>query len=174
MAALVRAVQGGERDAFAALYDRFARTVHGIVVAHGPWQQAEDLTQEVFVRVYERLGELRDPGAFPAFVCAAARNAATSALRRRAPRGGGDVPDVPSPHADPAVQAADRDAAAAVLDRIRALPEAYRETLTLRLVEGLGGEEIALRTGMTHGSVRVNLTRGMAMLRPLLAKAGLP
>ena len=48
---------------------------------------------------------------------------------------------------------------------IAALPEAYRGTLTLRLVAGLSGAEIAERTGMTHGSVRVNLTRGMAQLR---------
>ena len=52
---------------------------------------------------------------------------------------------------------------------MRGLPEAYREPLVLRLVEGLTGPEIAARTGMTHGSVRVNLCRGMAMLRPLLA-----
>ena len=54
------------------------------------------------------------------------------------------------------------------------LPEAYRETLVLRLCEGLDGPEIAARTGLTHGSVRVNLTRGMALLRPLLAARGLP
>ena len=49
--------------------------------------------------------------------------------------------------------------AAAILDAIRALPDAYRETLILRLVEGMTGPEIAARTGLTHGSVRVNLHR---------------
>jgi DNA-directed RNA polymerase specialized sigma24 family protein len=38
----------------------------------------------------------------------------------------------------------------------------------------MSGQEIAERTGLTHGSVRVNLTRGMALLRPLLQEAGLP
>ena len=61
-----------------------------------------------------------------------------------------------------------------ILDCITRLPEAYREPLVLRLVEGLTGPEIAARTGLTHGSVRVNLTRGMTLLRPLLAEAGLP
>jgi RNA polymerase sigma-70 factor (ECF subfamily) len=51
---------------------------------------------------------------------------------------------------------------------IRALPEAYRETLTMRLVEGMTGPEIAERTGLTHGSVRVNLHRGMLQLRAAL------
>mgnify|MGYP003377069177 CR=1 FL=1 len=41
-------------------------------------------------------------------------------------------------------------------------------------VEGFSGPAIAARTGLTHGSVRVNLTRGMAMLRPLLQESGLP
>ena len=59
-----------------------------------------------------------------------------------------------------------------VLALIRGLPESYRETLILRLVEGLTGPQIAERIGMTHGSVRVNLSRGMAQLRPLLAKKG--
>ena len=52
-----------------------------------------------------------------------------------------------------------------MLDTIRGLPEAYRETLILRLVEGLTGPEIAGQTGLTPDSVRVNLHRGMKMLR---------
>src|SRR3989442_1146476 len=52
-----------------------------------------------------------------------------------------------------------------ILDLIRGLPEAYRETLVLRLVEGMTGPEIAGRTGLTPASVRVNLHRGMKLLR---------
>ena len=51
------------------------------------------------------------------------------------------------------------------LEAIRSLPDCYRETLMLRLVEGMTGPEIAQRTGLTHESVRVNLCRGMKMLR---------
>ena len=58
--------------------------------------------------------------------------------------------------------------ALAVLALIRTLPEAYRETLVLRLVEGLTGPEIAERTGLTPASVRVNLHRGMKLLREKL------
>ncbi len=52
-----------------------------------------------------------------------------------------------------------------ILDMICRLPEAYRETLVLRFVEGMTGPEIAARTGLTPASVRVNLHRGMKMLR---------
>ena len=55
-----------------------------------------------------------------------------------------------------------------ILELIKTLPEAYRETLILRLVEGMTGPEIAARTGLTPESVRVNLCRGMKMLRELL------
>jgi RNA polymerase sigma-70 factor (ECF subfamily) len=58
-----------------------------------------------------------------------------------------------------------------VLAAIRALPEAYRETLVLRLVEGMTGPEIAQRTGLTAASVRVNLHRGMKQLRARLVHA---
>ena len=55
-----------------------------------------------------------------------------------------------------------------VLELIRKLPEAYQETLIFRLVEGMTGPEIAAKTGLTPESVRVNLCRGMKMLRELL------
>ena len=58
--------------------------------------------------------------------------------------------------------------ARAALETIQALPEAYRETLTLRLVEGLSGPEIAVLTDLTPDSVRVNLHRGFRLLRERL------
>src|SRR5262249_61327559 len=57
------------------------------------------------------------------------------------------------------------------LEAIRALPDAYREPLLMRLVEGMSGAEIAERTGLTPGSVRVNLHRGMQLLRERLGGA---
>jgi RNA polymerase sigma-70 factor (ECF subfamily) len=71
---------------------------------------------------------------------------------------------------DLATADADRTEALLVLAAIRSLPEAYSETLTLRLVEGMTGPEIAARTGLTEGSVRVNLHRGMKRLRERLER----
>ncbi|MGI8671444.1 MAG: sigma-70 family RNA polymerase sigma factor [Luteitalea sp.] len=62
----------------------------------------------------------------------------------------------------------DRLEADRALAVIRQLPEAYRETLLLRLVEGMNGPEIAARTGLTPDSGRVNLCRGMKLLRSRL------
>lgn len=172
---LVQQAQRGDRAAWAALYSSFARTVHAIALAHVGAQHADDVTQEVFCSVFASLPSLREPAAFPGFLCTAARNEARDQLRRKraAPVMVG-ADDLPTSGASPAATAEQRELAERVLATIRELPEAYRETLVLRLVGGLSGQEIAERTGMTHGSVRVNLTRGMQLLRPLLQEAGLP
>src|SRR5207247_9347910 len=60
--------------------------------------------------------------------------------------------------------------AQSLLGLIRTLPPAYHEPLILRLVEGMTGPEIATRTGLTPGSVRVNLHRGMEQLRTKLGR----
>jgi RNA polymerase sigma-70 factor (ECF subfamily) len=110
----------------------------------------------------ERLPELRDPAAFPSWLAVIARHRAVDHFRR-APRTTELPDDLPSVDVD-------QTEALAVLAVIRALPEAYRETLTLRLVEGMTGPEIAARTGLTEGSVRVNLHRGMKLLRERLER----
>ena len=58
-----------------------------------------------------------------------------------------------------------------VLAAIRTLPDAYRETLVMRLCEGMSGPEIAEVTGLEPGSVRINLHRGMKLLREKLGIA---
>jgi RNA polymerase sigma-70 factor, ECF subfamily len=58
--------------------------------------------------------------------------------------------------------------AAAAVAAIQELPEAYRETLALRLIAGMSGPEIAAATGLTPDSVRVNLHRGFRLLRSRL------
>jgi RNA polymerase sigma-70 factor (ECF subfamily) len=157
---LVRAARAGDRTAFAELYRRHARMVHGVVLARVPYSDADDLVQDVFLTALRRLDALRDPAAFPGWLAAIARNRATDHLRHQ-PR------DAPLTEAD-GVAGEDRSAALAVIAVIRGLPETYQETLVLRLVEGMTGPEIAARTGLTHGSVRVNLHRGMKLLRAAL------
>lgn len=164
--ALVSAARRGDRAALGALHDRYAPLVHGILLSRLPPHDADDLAQDVFLRVMHRLGTLRDARAFPAWLAAMTRNFAAGFFRARQvrPRPSDDLPENAAPAAPPARGAE----AAEVLATIRSLPETYAETLTLRLVEGMTGPQIAARTGMTHGSVRVNLHRGMALLRERL------
>jgi RNA polymerase sigma-70 factor (ECF subfamily) len=156
----VEAARRGDRGAFERLYDRHAAMVHGILLARVPWIDVEDLVQEVFLTVYRRLTTLREPAAFSGWIAMIARNRATDHLRR-VPRTEELSEDLPADNPSEAE-------ANAILGVIRSLPEAYRETLLLRLVEGMTGPEIAARTGLTPGSVRVNLHRGMTQLREKL------
>jgi RNA polymerase sigma-70 factor, ECF subfamily len=176
-AVLVCAARDGDRAAFGRLYERYARMVHGVLLAKVPLGDVDDLVQDVFLRALRRLSTLRESVSFGAWLAAIARNLANDYHRRSVPE---------DPFADDTADGTPYDTpenglgrrrslsephgpAAAILDAIKSLPDAYRETLILRLVEGLTGPEIAARTGLTHGSVRVNLHRGMEQLRAILS-----
>jgi RNA polymerase sigma-70 factor (ECF subfamily) len=160
--ALVEAARAGNRGAFGRLYDRYARMVHGILLAKVPRGEVDDLVQDVFLAALRQLRSLRDAGAFGGWLAQIARNRAHDYFRQshESVELSADLagPDPPPPEA------------AAVLSVIRSLPEAYREPLILRFVEGMTGDEIAARTGLTPGSVRVNLHRGLKQLREKLRK----
>jgi RNA polymerase sigma-70 factor, ECF subfamily len=161
-AELVRLARTGDESAFADLYRRYARVVHGLLLARIPVEDVDDLVQDVFLAAWRRLDSLRDPAAFGGWLGTIARNRAADFHRRA------------EDHVELPVTLEARDATAeraealAMLAVVRRLPEAYRETLILRLVEGLSGPEIAQRTGLTAASVRVNLHRGMRLLRERL------
>ena len=164
----VGAARDGDRAAFGQLYQRYARMVHGVLLAKVPVGEVDDLVQDVFMRALRRLSTLRETGSFGAWLTAIARNVANDYHRRSVPE---DplTDDASEDEIKGGMSRADRDEpAAAVLRAVMSLPDAYRETLILRLVEGMSGPEIAARTGMTHGSVRVNLHRGMEQLRAKL------
>jgi RNA polymerase sigma-70 factor, ECF subfamily len=159
---LVRSALAGDPAAFTLLYERYGRVVHGLLLARVARDDVDDLVQDVFLTAWRRLDGLRDPAAFGGWIAMIARNRATDFHRRTT-----DFVELPDNLESPGTAAGEADANVA-LAAIRSLPDAYRETLMLRLVEGLSGPEIAERTGLTPGSVRVNLHRGMKMLRDKL------
>ena len=116
--------------------------------------------QDIFLHAFRKLHTLRDESAFGPWIAMIARNRAVDFHRRS--RETVEINDE--------VRGSDTHDSRAreILELIRSLPEAYRETLILRLVEGMTGPEIAARTGLTAASVRVNLHRGMKLLRERL------
>ena len=158
----MRAAQGGDQEAYAELYRRFGRLVHAILLARVPHDAASDLAQDVFLQAWTRLSSLRDPAAFAGWIGAIARRRATDHVRRSP----AEV-ELLDRHASREAPDVTLEAGHA-MEAIRALPEAYRETLALRLVEGYSGAEIAELTGLTPESVRVNLHRGFKLLRERL------
>lgn len=162
-AALVRAAQEGDRGAFGQLYAQYAGMVHSIALSRVSFDEARDVVQEAFVRALTQLKRLRDARAFGGWIAAIARNAIVDVQRLGRP------PDEPvEEQSTPGTQHDEMEARTA-LNAIRSLPDAYREPLMMRLVEGMTGPEIAERTGLTPASVRVNLHRGMKLLRQRLS-----
>src|SRR5437899_966459 len=161
--ALVNAVLDGERDRFARLYEMYAPMVHGILLARVPRGEVDDLVQDIFLHALRKLHTLRDAAAFGPWIAMIARNRAMDFYRSSR-----ETIEVTE---QMAVERPPNRTAREILDMICRLPEAYRETLVLRFVEGMTGPEIAARTGLTPASVRVNLHRGMKMLRERLGSA---
>jgi len=163
-AALVAAARAGDREAFARLYELYAPLVHGVLLARVPYDEVGDIVQDVFLVAFRKLVSLRDAARFGPWVAMIARNRAMDFHRRSR-----ETEELREEMAHAEAREAE---AAEALEIIRGLPEAYRETLVLRLVEGMTGPEIAARTGLQPASVRVNLHRGMKLLRERLGLRG--
>ncbi|HUS10837.1 MAG TPA: sigma-70 family RNA polymerase sigma factor [Pyrinomonadaceae bacterium] len=157
---LVRTVLAGDTDTFGRLYELYAPLVHGILLARMPRSEVEDTVQEIFLHALRKLHTLRDANAFGPWIAMIARNRAMDFHRRSR--------DTVELSEDLKSSDVSTSKAEEILAIIRTLPDAYRETLVLRLVEGMTGPEIAVRTGLTAASVRVNLHRGMKLLRTKL------
>lgn len=155
----------GSQAAFAQLYRRFLPLVHGILLGRFRPALADELSQECFATAFARLAQLQDDRRFGAWI-------ATTARRIQPARIGIEVAaDDRLALVSAEVSPEDRAEASRLLRAVGELPAAYRETLMLRLVEGLSGPEIAALTGRTPDSVRVNLHRGMDKLRRSLGLA---
>jgi RNA polymerase sigma-70 factor (ECF subfamily) len=161
---LVDRVRSGDREAFGEIYKKFAPLVHGVVLARVPHDEVQDIVQDVFITAYNNLHTLRDKAAVGAWIVSIARNRAAEFYRRARPveELSDEIRGKSAPYAE----------AREIMSALRSLPDTYRETLVLRLVEGMTGVEIAERTGLKPESVRVNLHRGMEMLRRKLGVGG--
>jgi RNA polymerase sigma-70 factor (ECF subfamily) len=165
---LIRSAAAGDQRAFAELHARYAGMVHAILLARLSPTEAEDQVQEVFLVAWKKLGQLDDAAGFGAWLGVIARNRAIDCYRRRRPTEAlrDTVPDEQRPSSSDVAEVRH------VLDAIRSLPDAYQETLVMRLCEGMSGPEIAAVTGLEPGSVRINLHRGMKLLRDKLGIDG--
>jgi RNA polymerase sigma-70 factor (ECF subfamily) len=152
----------GDVAAFAQLVARYRAPLIGYVYGlTGQREDAEELAQEAFCRVWQKLPTLRQPDRVVSWLYRVAHNLAVSSGRRPRP--------VTLPAEPPA---AGPDRADPTLDVHRAvaeLPEAFRVVVSLRHFAGLSHEEIARTLGVPAGTVRSRLSRAYDRLRPLLA-----
>lgn len=181
---LVRQAQRGDREAFTALIRRFERRALAVafaVLADG--DAAGDVVQDAFVRAWQRLSELREPGRFGAWVCEIARNLARDAARQhqRAARSLGAVAAGQAEQdgtaeadgwLDPAAQCERDENRRLVAAALAELDEISRAAVVLRYYENLGSREIGELLDLSASAVDMRLSRARVELRKLLGDLG--
>jgi RNA polymerase sigma-70 factor (ECF subfamily) len=169
--ALVRRAQSGDRAAFEELVRRSSRLVFArLYLETGSVHRAEDLLQDTLLRAYRSLRGLSDPTGFRAWLLTIAHNVLIDVARREGRRKRDETPltAVPSPGPSPDEAAHREDARQQVLAALRSLPEEYRMPLALRYLTGADYDAIGEQLGLTNGSLRGYLHRGLKILRDRL------
>jgi RNA polymerase sigma-70 factor (ECF subfamily) len=174
--ALVQRARDGDRPAFEELIRRTSRLVFArLYLDTGKADRAEDLLQETFLLAFRSLRKLADPAGFRSWLLAIAHNVLIDDARR-ATRLKRTVPCAAEMSVSRLVSAEPRPDEAAereelrqrVLAVLRSLPEEYRLPLTLRYLTGADYESIGEQLGLTNGSLRGLLHRGLKLLRDRL------
>jgi len=172
---LLQIAQKGDTEAFGEIYERNAEKVFRYLSAHlDSSQDAEDLTEEVFIRVWRFLPEYRERGVpFLSFVFRIARNVLIDYYRRERRKGEQvSTDDLPIPDHKPgpvellSIQT-ERQELLKALDTLR---EDYRNVLVLRFLSDLSPEETAQVMGRSAGAVRVLQHRALSALRVQIDK----
>jgi RNA polymerase sigma factor (sigma-70 family) len=164
--ALMLAVRDGDVDRLSVLFERYHRPLFGFFYRMGGNRAAaEDLVQDVFVRVLKYRRTFRDEGSFEAWLFHIARNARHDFVRRHP---GMDTIDngfdVAATAPGPATALERREDVGLLQEALRRLPADKRELIVLARYRGMNYEQLAALTGADAGTVRVRLHRAMRQL----------
>ena len=163
---LVSRAEAGDPTAQAELVRRYTRRVAGFVrsIIRQP-DAVEDVTQTVFIKMFRRLGRLRDPAVFESWLFTLARNTGLDFIRRRSCRPATvAIDDEVYQIADPSSTSATTEILAA-LERALARLSPIDRSLVTQFVAGDSYGEIATRTGLSLATVKVRLHRVRPFLR---------
>jgi len=177
-AALVRASQRGDREAFGVLVSRHAPSILSLTTRMlGQTADGEDMAQETFVAAYKALSEFKFVSKFSTWLYRIATNKCTDALRARRPENisldatgdesslAWETANEETPHweLEQAELAWELDTA------IQALPHLYRESFVLKHIEGLGYDEMSAILGVHRDTLKMRVYRARTLLCQSLA-----
>ena len=180
---LVATAVSGIDGSFEELVRRYQRPIAAYVYRMvGNYESALDLTQEIFIKVYNSLRRYRAEFKFSTWIYKIAHNAAVDHLRRNSTReqslvagSEGDTFDLPieSAHLSPEQESEQRERRTEIESVVRALPANYRELIILRHSQDLSYEEIVEVTGLPLGTVKNRLFRAREMMRQQFVDKGI-
>lgn len=170
---LLKSAQNGASEAFGEIYSRYARIVFRFVYANlNNRLDAEDLTEEVFLRAWRTISKYRERGVpFLAYLFKIARNVLIDYYRQEGRAGGHMSIEEKSLHnlqPDPGETAIANLEQQELRRTLNQLREDYRTVLILRFLSGLSPEETGQVMGRTPGAVRILQHRALSALRNLL------
>jgi RNA polymerase sigma-70 factor (ECF subfamily) len=173
-ASLVARAKRGDREAFGWLYERYLDPLYRYVQSHvGNPHDAEDLTEQVFLRAYQALEGYQPRGhPFSAFLYKVARNLLIDKRRLQKdelPIDSADVPQAEVRSMDERL--IDQMENEALRNALAGLPSDYAEVIRLRMLLGLPTETVAAWMGRSQGSIRVLQYRALKALRKRLGNA---
>lgn len=168
----------GEPAAFDEVYRRFASLVHGLAYRlSGSPERAEDLSQEVFIRIFRHLGRFDSRSSLKTWIYRVTLNHCRSKLGRRRwptqPLAEDDAErgvQLVDPRRGPEDRTLAGDAGRTVTQALGEVKPPFREAVVLRDLEGLSYEEIAQVLGVRIGTVRSRIARGRDGLRKVLER----
>lgn len=184
-AELVLRALAGREDGFEELVRRYQRPIVAYVYRMvGDYDSALDLTQEVFIKVYNSLGRYRPEYKFSTWIYRIAHNSAIDHLRRDAASRiedleiegeGGRTFEKPfaSRNPTPEQESEQSERRAEIEEVVGELPPAYRELIVLRHSHDLSYDEIAEVTGLPLGTVKNRIFRAREAMRELLVARGI-
>jgi RNA polymerase sigma-70 factor (ECF subfamily) len=165
----IEACQRGDKEAFDGLMERYHRDVYRLCFRFaGNHEDANDLTQETFIKAYRALPRFRGDSAFPTWVYRIAVNTCLNFKASRRPEG--ELLEETLPDERPGMDQAllRRDEAKRVRAAIQKLPEKQRATLILKTYHDLTHEEVARAMGATVGTTKANFFHALGNLKRIL------
>jgi RNA polymerase sigma-70 factor (ECF subfamily) len=167
---LIRAIQNGDMVAFNGMVDRYKdRLMNVIGRMLSSAEEAEDIVQETFIRVYQHRQSFNFQHCFSTWIYTIALNLARNELRKRKKFKFLDIHDMQGSEAEFAVDPELPSRLPQVLEAAtKALPEKYRTAFLLRDVQEMSYEEVAKILGVPLGTVKSRVNRARLILREKL------
>lgn len=167
---LIARVQAGDASAARELYDAHVDRVYRLVYRlAGDSDQAQDYTQEAFIRAFDRLGDFRGDAALGTWICAIALSVALNGLRKIKRLRTREVALDAAAEMGTSRRDAEPDLKVRLARAIDQLPDGYRAVFLMHDVEGYTHEEIGRTLGVQPGTSKAQLSRARAKLRQTLA-----